>query len=609
MNTFFCALRIDGQAISRTELFAQLARLPRGLEFESVSTGPFAGTWLSPKHSLRPLSARRRACVVVGDARLDNRAELATLGGIADAEASDLEVIAAAIDRIGSDAIPRIEGDFSFVYWDARAQKILAARDAFGVKPLFYRREGSYLLLSSRLAPLVGDEKLDHEYLADLLIGLPTASPRTVWHGTYAVEPGAVLVQRGSVTAQSRYWDPAQFEPNAVISEADATAQFRELLLGAVAGRISEDNVWSQLSGGLDSSSIVSIAEWQRRHRSGRGLAGSITVVDSLGDGDETAFSDAVLAQYPMRNQEVRDYWPWRNDHGWRPPRTDEPSPLFPFYARDQKSIDLVRQTGARVMLSGLGSDHYLFGTLNYMADMLAGGAVRGALTEALGWAIAARRSFWSTAHHNALLPLLDQSGLRRRAGLTPRWIKGDFAAAHGIGERIAEAASPRAPFGKLYVTHTSTELRRVANWVQRGPFEDQLEMRYPFLHRPLVEFALSLPISMKVRPGTRKWILREAMRGILPEPVRTRTSKGGMDARILWTLQHEAGLVRELTHDPLLGQMGCVDVDELKKMVETARQGEHRHTVHLFSVLALESWLRARADVWPVGHQAQSAA
>jgi asparagine synthase (glutamine-hydrolysing) len=113
----------------------------------------------------------------------------------------------------------------------------------------------------------------------------------------------------------------------------------------------------------------------------------------------------------------------------------------------------------------------------------------------------------------------------------------------------------------------------------------------------------------MKVRPGTHKWILREAMRDILPEKVRTRTGKGGMDARIFWTLQHEAPLIRMLTTDPLLGQMGCINVDELTRMVDAARQGEYRHTVHLFSVLALETWLRARFGMWQTPHAAQSAA
>jgi asparagine synthase (glutamine-hydrolysing) len=610
MNHFFCALRVDGRPISKTELFSQIARLPRNVDWQTATAGPFAGMALSDKHALRPQLTRRRGCVVVGDVRLDNRAELAALSQSSEPGASDLDIVGAAIDRCGVDVIPRIHGDFSFVFWDARAQKIVAARDAFGVKPLYYRRDDDYLFIASRLSALVGNESFDLDYLADLLVGLPSPSPRTIWQGTLAVEPGALLVQRGTVAAQTRYWDAASFHPTRSISEADATEQFRALFFSGVKTRLNDNEVaWSQLSGGLDSSAVVCAAEWQRRAHGHSGLTGTLTVVDSLGDGDERAFSDAVLAQYPLRNEQVRDYWPWRDDHGWGPPVTDEPSPMFPFYAREQRTVDIVRQAGGRVLLSGLGSDHYLFGTLSYMADLLAAGSLRNAMSEALGWAIATRRSFWSTAHHNAVLPLLTQTGLRRRRVRTPRWIKREFAAAHSIEHRIAEAHSPSARIGRLFVTHTATELRRIANWVQRGPFEDQLELRYPFLYRPLVEFALSLPISMKIRPGTHKWILREAMRGILPEPVRTRTSKGGIDARIFWSLQHEAALIRQLIDDPLLGQLGCINVDELRKMVEIARQGEYHHTVHLFSVLSLESWLRARAGVWPVGLTAQSAA
>ncbi len=600
MNNFFCALRIDGQTISKAELFAQIARLPRHLQWHSVLQGPFAG--LAQENARRSLVSRGRGYMAVGDVRLDNRAEMQSLVSGLEADASDLDVVAKAIDQHGAQIVPRVLGDFAFIFWDAHAQKIMAVRDAFGVKPLYYRRSREYLLIASRLTPLVGDEELDRDYLADLLIGLPTPLPRTVWSGTMTVEPGSLLVQRGSVTAQSRYWDPSAFEPVSRASEADAIARFRDLFFTAVNQRLDHDGpIWAQLSGGLDSSSVVCAAH----HR----LAGTITIVDSLGDGDETPFSNAVLAQHPLRNEQINDYWPWRDDAGGGPPVTDEPSPLFPFYAREQRTVDVVKHAGSRVMLSGLGSDHYLYGTLNYMADMVARGQMRSAMNEALGWAMATRRSFWATARYNAVLPLLDLSGVRRRKPPVPSWINARFAQAHAIGQRIAEAQFPSARWGRMYVTHTNTELRRIANWIQRGPFEDQLEVRYPFLHRPLVEFALSLPIHMKVRPGTHKWILREAMRGVLPESVRTRSTKGGMDARIFWTLHHEAPLINQLLHDPLLGQLGCINVDELRKMVDVARQGEYHHTVHLFSVLSLETWLRARFDAWPAVRTAQTAA
>src|SRR5688572_18027029 len=137
MNTFFCALRIDGRPITRTELFGPISRLSRQLEWQTLTHGPFSSMALGAKHALRPLMSSGRGYLSVGDVRLDNRAEVASWAGELPAAASDLDMVAAALDRRGAEIIPRLLGDFAFVFWDARAQKLLAARDAFGVKPLF----------------------------------------------------------------------------------------------------------------------------------------------------------------------------------------------------------------------------------------------------------------------------------------------------------------------------------------------------------------------------------------------------------------------------------------------------------------------------------------
>lgn len=599
MNAFLCAVRLDGLTIGKPELFSYLARLPRHEEWDSCDAGAFAAVALARRHAIRPLMARYRNVVGVGDVRLDNRAELATLAGVTADGGSDLELVLAAIDRRGLDAVPRILGDFSFVAWDAAAQKLIAARDAFGVKPLFYRRTKEHLVLSSRLEPLCGPESIDTEYVADFLIGLPGPSPRTIWRDTLQLEPGAMLVQRGSVAANSRFWSAHNFEPAARTNEAEATERFRNLFLHAVRQRVAPHETWAQLSGGLDSSSVVSAAEWLRETCGAAGLSGTVTLCDSLGTGDERRYSDQVVQRYGLNNEVLWDYGPWRTDGAWAPAASDEPSPLFPFFTRDQHLVDRVAQNGGRVLLSGLGSDHYMYGTLSYMADMLVRGSLRATGREVLGWALQTRRSFWRTARANVLNPIL-YNVRRCQALAVPCWMRGDFARHHRVVERLAEVRSPHAKLGKLFSTHSATELARVSNWVQRGPFQDGLEVRYPFLSRELVEFTLQLPVSMKVRPQGRKWVLREAMRGILPEGVRTRAYKGGIDARILATLEHERRLIDALTADPCLAQLGCVDPGELRNTIELARRGDRQNTVHVLSVLALESWLRARNNSWP---------
>lgn len=580
MNVFFCALRTDGASITKRELFTFLARLPKNVEWDSCTDGSFAGVAMSRKHSLRPLTGKFRSMVGVGDVRLDDRAEITAMIGDARPCASDLELVLALIDRHGPESITALSGDFAFVAWDARARKIVAARDPFGVKPLFYRRTADHLLLCSRLEPLAGDGKFEEQYIANFLSGFAEPALLTIWKDTLQVQAGGMLIQRGSVTAQGSYWDARNFEPEPAISQESAVEEFRDLFFTSLRQRVSPGETWSQLSGGLDSSAVVSGTEWLREKQLGTGLCGTVTLTDSLGNGDERRFSDLVVARYGVRNELLRDYWPWRSDLDGSPSASDEPSPLFPFYARDEHMVDLITRNGGRILLSGLGSDHYMYGSLSYMADLAVRGHFRTTAQEVLGWALASRRSFWTTARRTVVDPIAKNLRTRNRIRL-----------------------------GKFYVAETALELRRVSSWVQRGPFQDRIEMRYPFLSRKLVEFTLRLPVQMKVRPTARKWILREAMRGVLPEEVRLRSRKGGMDARVLWTLEHERPLIDALLAKPILGDFNFVNVDELRTTVDLARNGAWQNTVQVLSVLALESWLRARNDVWPVMQKARQSA
>jgi asparagine synthase (glutamine-hydrolysing) len=557
---------------------------------------------------MRPQFSQYRCVFGVGDVRLDNRKEVARIACVSPHTGSDVQLVMAAIDRGGADVVARLKGDFAFVAWDARAQKLIAARDAFGVKPLFYRRDGHLLLFSSRLEPLCGDQQIDADYVADFLIGLPSPGIRTIWRGAMQLEPGCIYTQRGSIGTRVRYWDANAFQPSNAMSEAEAVAQFRDLFLGAVRKRVGPEVTWSQLSGGLDSSSVVSSAQWLHETNGSLGLAGTVTLTDSLGNADERRFSDVVNSRYGVPNHLLRDHWPWQTEHGSAPQPTDEPSPLFPFFERDRRMVELVTRNGGRVLLSGLGSDHYMYGTLSYMADMLARRQVKACARDLLGWSIHHHRSFWHTTRQHVIDPVLWHVMPHYHIAL-PAWLRRDFALRHAVRDRLAEMRSPRAKAGELFQAHTTLELARVSNWIHRGLYQERLEVRYPFLARDLVEFTLQLPVAMKIRPGARKWILREAMRGILPEAVRNRSQKGGMDARVLWTLEHERGLIDALLRDPLLAQVGCLNVAELRKTVEHARRGVHHNTVHVLSVLALESWLRARAREWPQYTSAQTAA
>jgi asparagine synthase (glutamine-hydrolysing) len=606
---FMCTFRPGGESFQKIDLFAPIAQLRRRSEGEPVVllSGPFAAVAESAR-ALRPLTAEWRSLAAAGDVRLDNRAEIVALcGAPVPPTASDLEVVLRAIDARGEKCVPALLGDFAFVVWDARAHKLMAVRDAFGVKPLYWRAHRGMVSFATTQDLLAVGAEYDLDHIAEILSGMRGPTERTIWRDVRAVPGAGLLVQRGTVQSGRRYWTPEVFEPDETMDEADASERFLALFRDGVRARLGSPSMtWSQLSGGLDSSSVVCMSH--ALLGGGQSLAGTVTVVDSLGNGDERKYSDAVLRRVDCRNEQVRDYWAWQED-GVAPPMTDGPRPLFPFFARDRRMCDVIRKSGGRVLLSGFGADHYLFGNLHYVTDMARAGRVGAALRELAAWSVAGRGSFWSMAREH-LGPLMPGLGGARLQPLddVPSYMDPAFAARHGVRERLA--ATPERGIGQWFATRTSRDLLTVPSWIDRWPFGDDVEVRYPFLHRPLVEASLRLPVRMRVRPEGRKWVLREAMRGLLPEEVRTRSTKSTIDARILWSLQRERSRVDELLRDPILAQLGAVRPEALRDAVDAARRGLKTNLAFLMSALSLETWLAVRAGRWTAAAQAaQSAA
>jgi asparagine synthase (glutamine-hydrolysing) len=593
---YVCALRPRGQPLSQADVFGYMARLtrPEDASLETIVDGPFAAIAVSRTgHGQQPL-ARWRHLTAVGDVRLDNRDEVAAMAGMRPSDAEcDLQLVLAALDEQGEGCIRRILGDFALVAWDARAQKLLAVRDAFGVKPLYQRAADNLLLFSSEVAPLRQDESYDLDYLHNQLLGHMTPTQTTVWRGVTSVRPGSLVRQRGTVATRERYWRADEFVPAPDGDEASNCFRFRELLEQAVRTRVENaGDVWAHLSGGLDSSTVVAVARMMEG--TGARLAGTVTLVDTLGSGDERVYSDAVVEQYRLRNEQVCDYWAWQDD-GAAPPLTDHPTAMYPFFARERRTADIIRAGGSGVVLSGNGADHYLYGNLDYITDMGRALQMRAALRELTNWSVATRQSFWGMSRRYLVEPFLPAVLRRPQHDSPPAWLG---PAVRGLA---AHPAASRMGQQSRFVSSITNSLEALTTWIDRVPAGDGVDVRYPYLYRPLVEWSLRLPIRQRIRPNQHKWILREATRGVLPESVRTRTTKGGIDARILWSMHREKERIDTLLKDPILAQLGCVDAVRLRAEVEKARRGIPVHNVQLFCALSLETWLAVRHGRWGV--------
>lgn len=608
---FLCAFRPGGEPLHRADLFAHLAQVRRAGELEPTSQfhGSFAAVTAEPTRTFRSLVAQWNGLIGVGDVRLDNRSEIAGYAGGAPAHVTDLEVVLRAIDARGEKVIPALLGDFGFVVWDARACKLLAVRDAFGVKPLFHRTVRGVTMLASRMDVLATAEDWDAEHIADMITGLFAPRERTIWKDVRPVPAGGFLIQRGTVQEGRRYWSPSAFEPVEQADERAVTEEFLTLFREGVRTRMAAPSAtWSQLSGGLDSSSVVCMA--QSLLGAGENLGGTLTIVDTLGNGDERKYADLVVKRHGLRNEHVRDYWAWQEDADG-PPGTDGPRPLYPFFARDRRMCDVIRKSGGRVVLSGFGSDHYLIGHLLYISDMAGRGHIASAIRETARWSVMTRQSFWNMLGQHVLRPLV-------RAGRPvadsherlPAWIEPGFAAHQHLTDRMPHARMRGDRMGTWFAQRVARDMQSVPAWTERWPYGEDVEVRYPFLYRPLVEAGLRLPVRMRIRPEGHKWILRSAMRGILPEEVRRRRSKSTIDVRIAWSLERERHRLDALLRDPILAQLGCIDPARLRDAVDSARRGTERNLVFLMNALSLETWLAVRAGRWTAStHAAATAA
>jgi asparagine synthase (glutamine-hydrolysing) len=546
----------------------------------------------------------------VGAVRLDNRAELEHWSGSRAGELSDLALVLQVVLLHEARYIPQFLGDFAFVVSNGDTRRAIAARDAFGVKKLYYAERDGRVAFASQGALLAATERYDVQYLTEFT-GMCVPSPGlSAYADVSRVPGGAVAVLESGRLMVRRYWSPATCltDPPAGLSAADATIVCRDLLSKAVRLRLSDSGeTWAQLSGGLDSSSIVSVAQWLARDGDvAGGLSGTVSFVDSFGTGaDEREYSDSVARTWNVRNETIVDAPLWY-DPEYPLPGLDEPSPALVFYPRDRRLCSIVREAHGRVLLTGVGGDNLFTGNMFFFADWVARGHVGRAVQEMVARAAMGRVSFWELAYRNAILPLLPamiQHRMVRDEARMPPWLERTVARRYGLDRRAAAPSRYAGRRGQKYRDAVLTEVEALVDALTTQVLEEALDVRHPFLYRPLVEFALRLPPELCARPHARKWILREAMRGILPEGVRTRVGKGGPNGRLAWSLAAQRAILAPLLKEPILADLGVINASRLRSsfdmITQTPDNREKRHNA-IHHTLAVEAWLQMRSGRWP---------
>lgn len=547
-----------------------------------------------------------RGVILAWDGRLDNAAALRQELSLSAEEAScDEDIVLAAYERWPEDFLRRLIGDFALSLWDPRARALTLARDPFAVRPLFYRQEPGRILWATRIAAILEAAAIPPAPDDAWIGGYLTYSPNhhgTPFQGIWAVPAGHRLVVTDKGSALTRFWAHRPEQAIRYATDAEYEAHFRALFMESVRARTRvEGPIFAELSGGMDSSSVACMA--QRLIAEGATTASALHtasfVFESSRTADERGFIRVVeghLGKPGLHVGEDALVMPALDT-----PCTEVPTETHCFRRQYDRVGEAMQAAGARVLLTGFAGDAVLWGEVGpplEVADHLRQGNLR-ALVRGLGtFRAVQQKPYVQLLWEGGIRPLLPGflRRLTRPSHPVPPWIAPAFARKHNLRRRRHDPYGDGGfalPSQRDHFAAIQSDID-VVSWHYCCNGAKVMDVAHPYLHRPLVEFCMSVPLEQHVRGHETRSLHRRALRGILPERVRRRLVKQGPDEAIHRAIAKQWPRIEELLDGARVVDRGYVADKPLRDALQMARFGRNPGLLLLRKALALEYWLRA---------------
>lgn len=479
---------------------------------------------------------------------------------------SDTEVILAAYAEWGDACVERFNGMWAFALLDRKRQRIFCSRDRFGVKPFYFTESDGLFAFGSeirQLLPFLPHVAAEREILVDfILTSISDHTDKTFFQGIRKLAGGHNLIydlSRDCFTIE-RYYEIRRRTELESVGPEEAAEIYREVLEDAVKVRLRADvAVGTCLSGGLDSSSVASLAAVHYHAGSGRAFS-AITAVSEQKSNDESSFAKLVVESGGMEWLQVKPSYEDFLGSLDAVVRAQEEPFGGPSLTMQYFVMKTARENGIPVLLDGQGGDETLLGYEKYYASYLATTWREQGISACLkAWSQASRNNTKMSGLNAAkfvvaglMSPLRYRFYRHRHRYLTsfppaPSHLR-DFSAASWDS------------FALQVLEMTSTNLPVLLRYEDKNSMAHSIEARLPFLDYRAVETALSLPGSCKIRDGWSKWVLRRGMEGRLPDSILWRKNKFGFEApEKIWLAKH-AGTMRErILASPLVSEIADV--------------------------------------------------
>lgn len=603
------------EPIARATLEAMLDRLRhRGPDEFGIYLDPAVGlgnarlSIIDIQHGSQPIANEDGTVWIVFNGEVFNfielRAELEARGHRF-ATHTDTEVIVHLYEDLGPACVERLNGQFAIAIWDTRPQTgggtLFLARDRVGILPLFYAEYQGRLVFGSEIKALFAHPglatSLDPIALAQTFTLWTTLGARTPFTGVTALPPGHTLIARAGRVRVAPYWQltfPAAVEPLRM-TEDDYAAQLADLLWDATRIRLRADvPVAAYLSGGLDSSTIAALI---RNHEHSRLTTFSIGFADRAFD--ETRYQDQMIRflgtdhrRIECQDADIAAVFAEVIRHTEWPILRTAPAPMY-LLSR------WVRNNGIKVVLTGEGADEFFGGYHIFKENKV--------------------RRFWARVPTSAWRPLLLRRlypyvrDLTAQPAFLQAFFRKDLTATDDLGYSHAVRWANSAPLRRLFSAELSAELagydpvREVgealaahpgfsrweplsqAQFIEATIFmsnyllssqgdrmlsANAVEGRFPFLDHRLIEFAGRIPTKLKLRGLEEKYILKRAVRGLLPDAISARP-KQPYRAPIHGSFfgPHAPDYIRDLLSAEAVRRAGYFDVRAVDHLVHKARR------------------------------------
>ena len=566
--------------------------------------------------------------VICGYLRIDNKKDLASVLGI-DSSEKDEEFLYKAYIKWGSKLSNKIIGSFAFLIYDSKLEKFICFRDHMGMKPFYYYKNKDVFIFSSRIKLITEitdiTKKINKERVIDYLMFVHPKDGQTFYSEVHKLPRCHILEYKSNEFLLKRYFEFNINIESKLKSSKEYIEKFNYILHEVVDSHINSDNenVGIAYSGGLDSTSLLKIADSLINTKS---IFSKSAIFKNLNKSEKKLVDEKYFMDLGLKNNKnVNHKYLYFEDDG--PIKNindvldifDEPISAINFYIFKKIALSLKEQN-IKILLDGIDGDSVVshgYEKFDYLAHKYEIRKLYGESVSYANFTKIEKPSFFKIIKRYFILNKLPERikwMLFNKTQLHPYWALKILDKTDLHVKKISLRKSLINHYGMSPLKKSSNPKEDHHQKISLGSWENSLEdldsiltyygidHRMPFFDRRLMEFCLSVPVSLKFKNGVNRYIFREAMQKIIPEKIRLRSSKSDLSPPLLKEI---ISIGKDKLIDIILNKnsplTGLIDKEELEKFIKnTINNNSYKNAYFLiFQLVSLSRWMEKENLNW----------